>query len=195
MTNKKTLEQYSLIFDSFEKWDALWKIYDETDSLIEPWLETGAACLREIYNANPEEGWSCQEWGLRRDTRWFLNAHGENSAGFGIGWNDFELHFHLNRSEKDEYEVATSLLDSSEFGVIKARFPRRPGNKKCTEGSLAWDPSFNPYGDASNKKQMIAWRAHHESQEFAKRMLDNVRSIMRDITGALNDFNLRLRAR
>jgi hypothetical protein len=193
--NKMTLDQYSIVFDSFDKWDALWKIYDESDSLIEPWLQVGASTMREIYNADPEDAWTCQEWGKLRDTRWYLKAHGENSVGFGFGWNEFELHLHLNPPDKSKYEIANNLLNSSEFEVIRARFPHSPSKRKIEEdGSVAWDPSFNPYADNSHQKQKIAWRAYHERQEFAEKMLITVRSIMRDITVKLDEFNVRLNA-
>jgi hypothetical protein len=191
--NKKIANQLSSIFYPVEKWDAFWDIYTECDKLIVPWITTGARAVREIYKASPEDGWSCEEWGLPRDTRWFLSEYGENSVGFGFGWDTIELHLHLPNYDENKHQRASELLKSSNFPAIQQRFAGKPNASKKKDGSIAWNNEFNPYPDITNcKTQRIAWRAQHDSKQFAETMLHAARGIMRDIKKELIQFNSQL---
>ncbi len=68
--NKELLKQSMQIFDTQDKWEALFEIHNQSKDIIEHWLTIGAIALRKSFADDPV--WGCERWGVERDTRWYL---------------------------------------------------------------------------------------------------------------------------
>ena len=110
--NKELLAQSISIFDTQDKWDALFELHNQSNRIIDYWLTIGANALRESFAGDPQ--WGCGEWGSNRDVRWYLKEFGEKSVAIGFGYG-VDLHLHLTGTPPDVDTRAAELLSSSAF--------------------------------------------------------------------------------
>ena len=195
--NTKLQGQSVEIFNSLEKWNALFELHEQTSEIMNYWLAIGAKALIAEFKDNPSSGWVCQRWDQGHEVRWHLKEFGRESIGIGFGWTTWEFHLHLQGGSKDILNRAGVLLKTPEFQPLLAVFesqdnaPRRSG-----EGSLACDVTFNPYSGVSaaeQRRRELAWQAAHETANFAGKMSSVIRQITENstLTALLRDLNLR----
>lgn len=196
--NKQLLQQSVSIFDSSEKWDALFEIYTHSNEIINHWLTIGATALRESFEGDPL--WGCEVWGLERDTRWYLkeNGCGKESLGIGFGWKEVELHLHLRESPAYSYNHAAELLHSPAFRPLLEIFELRTPGKYISDGGLAYNASFNPFGGAIAtpvRERELAWLAAHETENYVEKMGGYIRRLTSDqgLTSIFREFNRQIR--
>lgn len=147
---QQLIRQSAGIFNTQDKWDALFEIHNHSREIIDHWLTIGARALRESF-AN-DSGWGCEQWSpCGRDTRWFLKNDASKSLGIGFGWTEVELHLHLISPADADLTQAVTLLESQEFKPLLELFelvtspPRYPN-----DGSVAYNLTINPFSGAGD---------------------------------------------
>lgn len=111
-----------VIFNSREKWNAAFEMKQQMPTIIDNWLAEGAEALRKAFNERDGNGWKCTDWGVKRDSRWFLEESGQHSVGFGLGWPEVEFHLHIEDNGSHDRRRATELLEKPEFEPLLAVF-------------------------------------------------------------------------
>ncbi len=196
--NPKLKEQSIAIFESLEKWNALFELYEQTNQIMDYWLSIGAKALIAEFKSNPPSGWNCQQWDQPHEVRWHLTEFGLESIGVGFGWNTWEFHLHLRGANKDVQNRAGSLLREPEFQPLLAVFGSQDNTPpRFRAGSIACDVTFNPYNSGQtspeHRRRELAWQAAHQTEDFVGRMSSIVRRITENstLTALLRDLNLR----
>ena len=195
MKNNEFLDQSIAIFNTIDKWNALFEIHAQSDDIMGHWLKIGAQALRQHFAAHPSTGWECACWELERDSRWHLTEFGPGSVGIGFGWVPVEFHLHLGSADEFDREVVTSLLASERFRPLVALFGSQTVPPwRVSEGSLASDRTINPYGGASDdatRYRSVSWHAAHETADYVEQMASIIRQITDNeaITDLLRDLN------
>jgi hypothetical protein len=169
--NQELLKQSILIFDTQDKWDALFEIHNHSNAIIDQWLTIGARALRKNFEGDPV--WGCEEWGAERDTRWYLKEFKNESVGIGFGWPEVEIHLHLIDNSTYRYTCAAELLATSSFKPVLELFELQTPPKYVSDGGLAYNSSINPFsgaGDAQVRKRELAWQAAHKTEDYVRKM-------------------------
>ena len=186
------------IFNTLDKWTAVYEINQQIPAIIDRWLTIGAEALREDFESNPSQGWQCYHWGSKRDSRWYLADMGLHSVSFGFGWPEFEFHLFLENGNSFDWQKAIDVLAEPEFEPLLLLFGGYHSNTpyRSKDGSLCSDRSFNPFSDTSDqilRQRIIAWHAAHDKDHFIKTMSKQVRQITDDttITGLICQLNHR----
>ena len=177
--NKELLKQSISIFDTRDKWDALFEIHDQREAIIDHWLTIGARALRDSFAHDPV--WMCDKWDVERDTRWYLKDCGKDSVGIGFGWIEVELHLHLKDSPPDRYACAAELLAAPVFKPLLELFELKTPPTHVSAGSLAYNP--NPFGEDSDpqaRQRELAWLAAHKTKCFVEKMGGGIRRLTDD---------------
>ncbi len=190
--NKELLDASVDVFDSLEKWNALFEIHKEADGIVEHWLTIGARAMEDAFNKQPSPGWVCEKWDKQHERRWYLAKFGPKSIGIGFGWPKWEFHLHAKGSEKFDGEKAVALLQTLRFGSLRAKFPENFREGGCFAGNT----TFLPYGPCRDRKLQIAWYAAHKPKDFAEKMLAMVRDItacneLTELVSELNELSMR----
>lgn len=188
------------VFDNIEKWNAIFQIQGETDNIMEHWRSIGAIAIREQFDQKPSPGWTCDEWGTPKDTRWYLTDLGPKSIGIGFGWMDMELDLFCHWEVKERYDLSGAtfcLRDEEKFSTLRQIFPDDAyGPGRVDDGCFAADKHFTPYPEARQpgaRRRVFAWHAAHECDDFACKILEKVRSIISDEsnTALIRELNQR----
>ena len=197
MINRDLLQQSVRIFDSQEKWNALFEIYSQSNDIIQAWMETGAEALRSDFAARPSVGWTCVEWEAKRETKWFISDLGRDSICLAFAWPYWEIHlFYKLPAEFDETE-AKRLVSLDEFRPLRALFaPEKTPDRGGKYRLLASDSTFNPFSGLSEeplRQRELAWYAAHETDRFVKEVSNRMRQITDDaaLTKLVRDLNRR----
>ncbi|MEY4482986.1 MAG: hypothetical protein RL693_438 [Verrucomicrobiota bacterium] len=181
--NKELLEKSIEIFDTQDKWKALFEI--SQDVIIGHWLTIGAKALRKSFENDPV--WGCEKWGSERDTCWHLKdkEYGRESLRIGLGYPTVELHLHLNNSQSYSYGRAKELIKSKEFKPLLELFELNTPPKKYAiiDGGLAYNAILNPFSgntDTEVRRRELAWIASHETDDYVKEMGGWIRRLTDD---------------
>lgn len=194
---KDIISESKAIFNSLEKWLAVYEINQQLPAIIHGWLTAGAVALRRDFETKSCHEWKCSHWGCQRDSRWYLADLGWDSVGFGFGWPEFEFHLHLETGGSHDWQKAISLIANPEFEPLLSIFDARYSNTphRSREGSLCSDRCFNPFSDAQDtylRMHIIAWHAIHDQANFVENMSNKVRQITGNpsISGLIRKLNL-----
>ncbi|HNY42214.1 MAG TPA: hypothetical protein PKJ41_17550 [Bryobacteraceae bacterium] len=175
------LEQSVRIFDSLEKWNALFEIHGAAGDIMANWFEIGATALRRDFDQRPSTGWTCLEWENKQETKWVLTAWGDQSIHLGFGWPDWEYHLIFTAPAPFDEARARTLLHEPEFQPLAACFDQEEiASKGGKYRSLACDLRFNPFSgnrERDARKRELAWLAAHEPVRFVENMSSHVRQI------------------
>jgi hypothetical protein len=199
----KPMNEYDMIarsveiFDKIEKWNAFFQIQEKIENIIEHWRLKGAMAIRAHFEREPSDGWTCDEWGNPKDTRWYLTNFGPQSIGIGFGWIEMELDifFYWESLEKYDLKLAAQLLGTEQFSKIRQIFPDNANRHgRLADGCFASDENFTPYPEATDpvaRRRVFAWHAAHEPDKFAKEIAEKIRSIIEDeeITKLIRSLN------
>lgn len=172
--NQELLKHAPKIFDTLDKWNALFEIHRQTDAIIEAWLTQGAEALQKSYANDPN--WGCKEWGSKRDTRWYLKGC-EECVGIGLGWPGVELHLYL-ANQVASYDDAFDLLKTAKFQPLLHTLDLQTPSSRKGDGSLASNTTFNPCTDATDwqeRRRELAWQAGRTTDEYVKKMGGKIR--------------------
>ncbi len=197
MSNQQLLKQSAQIFDSLEKWNALFEIHSLSDQINELWMEKGAEALRSDFGARPSAGWKCKDWEAKRETIWFLSDLGCDSISLVYAWPTWEFHLIFKAPAPFDETEAKRLLKRDQFQPLVAMFdPDEVPSKGGKYRPLASDSKFNPLGGSSEKfsrQRELAWYAAHETDRFVKEMSNHVRQITDDstLTALVRELNHR----
>ena len=195
--NTKLLEESVGIFNSPEKWNALFELYEQTGQIMDYWLAKGAKALIADFIANPSQGWVCQRWDQDHEVRWYLDQFGRESIGIGFGWPTWEFHLFVKGGNKVKQNLAAELLKNPEFQpLLKVFGPQDNLPRRTGDGSLACNVTLNPIGSmtaAEPRRRELAWLAAHQTDEFVRGMSSEVRQITDNstFTALVRDLNLR----
>jgi hypothetical protein len=195
--NTKLLAESVGIFNSPEKWNALFELHEQTGQIMDHWLSIGAKALIDDFKNNPSPGWVCRKWDQDHEVRWHLETFEEKPIGIGFGWSTWEYHLFIWRGCVEKQNRAAELLKKTEFQALLKVFgpqdnvPRRTGN-----GSLACDVTLNPIGSMTApepRRRELAWLAAHQTEEFVRRMSSVIRQITDNstFTALLEELNRR----
>lgn len=191
--NKELLAQSISIFDTQDKWDALFELHNQSNRIIEHWLTIGAIALRESFADHSQ--WGCEKWGSHLwDTRWYLKDFGEKSVAIGFGWGGVDLHLHLTDTPTDVDTRAAELISSSTFKPLLEILELTASTKYIYDGSLAYNSTINPFSgvtDAPVRQRELAWKAAHETEEYVRKMGGIIRRLTDDAghTALFREFN------
>ena len=196
--NQELLKHSITIFDTQEKWEALFEIHAQTQAIIKHWLTIGAHALRKEFAENA--AWGCEIWEDERDSRWYLNEFGKESVGIGIGWPEVGLHLHLKDSPGYRREVAVDLLKSPVFLPLMESLELKTPPKYVSDGGLAYNETFNPFSgalDTQVRQRELAWQAAHRTEDYVRKMGAIIRRLTDDptLTGLFSEFNRQIRQR
>jgi hypothetical protein len=200
MSNRQLLEEARRIFNSLEKWNALFEIHGQTDAIITNWLTEGAVALRKDFAETPSNGWSCKRWEADNETKWFLTDLGPESIGLVYAWPEWEFHLIYKNPAAFDDAKARSLLKESKIERLVDKF--NPDEEPAKAGgyrSLACDTKFNPFGgstDRTARRRELAWYAAHETNRFVEEMSARVRRITDsdDLTKLIRELNQRAKS-
>lgn len=199
MSNHLLLQQSAQIFNSLEKWNALFEIHDLSGQIIRLWMAKGAEALRADFAARPSEHWNCEVWEAKHETIWFLRDLGRDSISLVYAWETWEFHLLFKAPAPFDETMAKQILGQDAFQSLVANFdPEEVPSKDGKYRPLASDSTFNPFGDSSEKlprQRELAWYAAHESDRFVEEMSNRVRKITDDstLTALIRDLNSRAR--
>ena len=170
------------IFDSQDKWDALFEIHNHSEEIIGHWLTIGAHALRESFAEHPI--WGCEIWGNAMDTRWYLKDDASKSLGIGFGWLEVEFHLHVYGSDTAKRMQAVTLLESREFKPLQELFELTTSQARHPEeGSVAYNLTINPFSGARDTQvrvRELAWLAAHKTDYYAEKMGGIIRRLTDD---------------
>lgn len=169
--NKELLEQSISIFDTQDKWDALFEIHNHSTEIIDYWLTIGARALRDSFAG--DRLWECEKWDCARDTRWCLKEFRTESVGIGFGWIEVELHLHLKDSKSYDYKRAVELLTSTRFKPLLELFELKTPPIRIGDGSLAYNNTINHFSGAADtqvRQRELAWMAANKTEDYVKKM-------------------------
>ena len=195
--NPKLLNQSVEVFNTLEKWNALFEVHDHSEEIMEHWLAIGAKALREEFDANPSQGWECQKWDAEHEVRWNLADFGREAIGIGFGWGKWEFHLHFKGNKPNCKVCAERLLKTTEFRRLLAVFGTQEIIRgRSRDGSLAYDVTFNPFSNAADAEPRIrevAWHAAHQTADFVEKMSAKIRQFTENkkLTSLLIDLNQR----
>lgn len=194
--NKELLKQSVPIFNTQDKWEALFEIHNHSNDIINHWLTIGALALRESFADNAI--WGCEKWGVERDTRWYLNECGSQSVGIGFGWIEVELHLHLSNSPTYDYNRAAELLLAPAFKPLLELFELNTPPRYVSDGGLAYNATLNPFSGAADtqvRQRELAWLAAHKTGDYVRKMGGIIRRLTDDPshTGLFRELNRQIR--
>jgi hypothetical protein len=192
--NKELLKQSISIFDTQDKWNALFEIHNQNNEIIDYWLTIGARALRDNFAGDLL--WGCEKWGYERDTRWYLKEFGTESLGIGFGWIEVELHLHLKDSQSYDYKRASELLSHTSFMPLLDLFELKTPPKHVVDGGLAYNDTINPFSGATDtqiRQRELAWLAANKTKEYVEKMGGIIRRLTADDihTGLFRELNLK----
>jgi hypothetical protein len=190
--NQELLKQSIAIFDTQDKWDALFEIHNQSPNIINYWLTIGGRALRESFA--DDSVWGCEKWGNETDIRWYLKEFGKESVGIGFGWPEIGLHLHLIDSPTYGYGRAAELLGSPVFKPLLELFELQRPHRYASEGGLAYNTTINPFSGAADtqvRKRELAWLAAHKTEDYVRKMGEIIRRLTDDArhTGLFREFN------
>ncbi len=174
--NQELLKQSVAIFDTQDKWDALFEIHNLSKDIINHWLTMGARALRRSFAE--DSLWGCEAWGMERDTRWYLKEFGKESVGIGFGWPEVELHLHLKDSTGFRHDRAAELLPV--FKPLLELFELKTPPKNVSDGGLAYNSTLNPFSGAEDtqvRQRELAWQAAHRTEDYVRKMGEIIRRL------------------
>lgn len=190
--NQDILKHSITIFDTQDKWDALFEIQSQIEKIIDYWLTLGARSLRKSFADHPV--WGCEEWDSPRDTRWFLKDIETQSLGIGFGWPEVELHLHLMDISDDIRACASELLTTAHFNPLLELFELQTPPIRVKEGCLAYNARINPFSDtaeAPKRVRELAWLAAHQTELYVQQMGGVIRRLTDDpfFTGLFRELH------
>lgn len=200
MSNRQLLQQSVSIFDTLEKWNALFEIHSLAGQIIETWMEEGACALRSDFAGRPSADWTCEEYEAKRETVWYLSELGRDSISLVFAWPLWEFHLIFKAPAPFDETEAKRLLGTDEFQPLLANFnPDEVLNKAGGYRSLASDSTFNPLSNVSEEPtrlRELAWYAGHKTDRFVDEMSKHVRRITdnRTLTALVMELNVQAKA-
>lgn len=181
--SESIIEQSKEIFGTIEKWQAFHEMQLAIPTIVNHWLEIGAAAMREEFSRTAGK-WACANWGSDRDTRWYLEDLKQESISLGIGWETFELHLFDGRGGESTWKTALDLLSHQDFTGLKERIDHRGARAYAhTYRTLLSDLQFDPFSSGHGevfRPRFIAWMAAHKTDEFVEVTLARIRTLLDD---------------